>query len=595
MFAPIVLLPLVAAIVAIALYRRQSAARYIAIAGSAIGFALTLAVSYGSASVPWFSVGQYAIGISIAVTPLNYLLLFLVMLIGPLIMVYSAGYMDTLSEQRRYYIEMLSFQAAMALFAISGSFITMFIAWEFLSLTSYLLIGFWHARDSANRAARKALTIIFIGDLALLASIVIFWNIFGTLEFAQIIASAGAHVSIDLTAGILLLLLAIFTKSAQFPFHEWLIDAMEGPTPVSAYLHSSTMVKAGVFAAILLYPLFSSVGISHIILVFGIVTAVISTIAAAREYHVKKVIAYSTIQELSIMLVAVGGGAVIAAIYFFFAQSFYKALLFFGAGVEMKSTGKEYLNEVSGLRSNRLVYLSTLFGVVSLAGFIPFSGFFANEGIGSSMMSNLVVYAIISGISMLTSFYIFRWLSYGAKKGRGAYIDGNYAGQPKTMVYPMVLLAALTLVSSAFVVYVAGFLNYGGYLAYLALPSSVPAGLLDSVLFLVLISAGAALGYLTYYKNRIKVSAKRLDAVLYTNPIVNWGYKMIAAITYATAEGISAFDFYLNNGFDWIGRLTLRSGYVIRRASVGDINSYAAIFIIGILALFAAFYYLVVL
>lgn len=595
MFAPIILLPLVAAIVAIAIFRKPQAAKYLAITGSLIGLGLTLAVSYGSANIAWFSVGSHTISLSIAVTPLNYLLLFVVMLMGPIVMIYSAGYMGTLSEHRRYYIEMLSFQAAMATFAISGSFITLFIAWEFLSLTSYLLIGFWHSRERANRAARKALTIIFIGDLALLASIVIFWNIFGTLSFVQIIASVSSHVSADLTAGMLLLLLAIFTKSAQFPFHEWLIDAMEGPTPVSAYLHSSTMVKAGVFAAILLYPLFSSTGVSGIMLVFGIVTAIISTLAASREYHVKKVIAYSTIQELSIMLVAVASGAIMAAIYFFFAQSFYKALLFFTSGVEMESTDKEYLNEISGLRENRLVYLSTIFGVVSLAGFIPFSGFFANEGISISLLPNLAVYAVISGISLLTSFYIFRWVSYGAKRSKNAYVSGNYRGQPKSMVYPMVLLAALTLVSSAFVIYMGGFLNYGGYLAYLYIPGSLPSGIADGIVFLILISIGAVLGYEVYYKNRIKMSASRLDPIIYTNPIISWGYLAVAAIAYAAAEGISAFDTYLGYLLDRIGRVTVQSGYLVRRASVGDINSYAAMFIIGVLALFALFYYLVIL
>jgi NADH-quinone oxidoreductase subunit L len=137
--------------------------------------------------------------------------------------------------------------------------------------------------------------------------------------------------------------IAIFTKSAQFPFHEWLTDAMEGPTPVSAYLHSSTMVKAGVFAAILLFPPLPGNGMLPIILVFGIITAILSTFGALRELHIKKVIAYSTIQELSIMFIAIGSGALLAAVYFFFVQTFYKALLFFSAGNIMEATGSEYI------------------------------------------------------------------------------------------------------------------------------------------------------------------------------------------------------------------------------------------------------------
>ncbi len=594
MLALVVIVPLIAAILGIAAVKDPKKAKYIAVAGSIISFASVALVGYGTATIPWLSVGVHVFNISISVTPLNYLLLFLVLLVGVFVMVYSVGYMTTLSEHRRFFLEIIAFQTAMAVFAVSGNFITLFFAWEFLSLTSYLLIGFWNHRDSANRAARRSLTIIFIGDLALLGSIIMFWSAFGTPEFSSIISMLSSVHPAGVSIASMLLLIAIFTKSAQFPFHEWLIDAMEGPTPVSAFLHSSTMVKAGVFVAIILAPIFYVGGTDGFMVAIGIVTAVIATVAAAREMHIKKVIAYSTIQELSIMLVAAGSSFILPAIYFFFAQTFYKALLFFSSGVSMESTGKENLNDMYGLRSSKILYASTIFGVLSLAGFIPFSGFFASSLIGTSLLSNTVVYAIMLGISMLTSFYIFRWVSFQARTTKSVEITANYMSTPANMKYPIALLAAFTLLASAFIIYMPGFLNYGGYLNYLSIPNSVNLSIQDGILFTILVSAGAALAYLVYYKNIIKFSAKSMDIFLYTRPIMNLIYRVFTMVTYGIAEGASVFDSYLSDGFDMLGRLTYRSGYILRRASVGDINMYALIFIIGIIALLIPFYLLVI-
>jgi NADH:ubiquinone oxidoreductase subunit 5 (subunit L)/multisubunit Na+/H+ antiporter MnhA subunit len=595
MIAVIVLLPLLLGMLAVALIRSMSKIRYAAIIAGAASLALLPLVNYGTTTLPWLLIAGSDIGVTISLTPLSLMLLSIVLLIGLFVLIYSAGYMESVLDHRRFYLEMLAFEAAMATFAVSGNFITLFIAWEFLSLTSYLLIGFLHNRNSAIRAARKALTIVFIGDLTLIGSIVLFWHVFGTLEFAQIISMAGAVHSIDLYIAVLLLLIAIFTKSAQFPFHEWLIDAMEGPTPVSAYLHSSTMVKAGVFAAILLYPLFAAPDVSWIIFTASAVTLVLSTLAAAREMHVKKVIAYSTIQELSIMMLAISSGAVLAAIYFFFVQSFYKALLFFGSGVAMEATGRENLDEVNGFGARKLAYLSTLFGVLSLAGFVPFSGFFSNTGISSSLTGNLPAYALLSGVAVLTSFYIVRWFSYLSRNDkRSASYAPNYLTMPRSMVYPMAVLAALTLAASAVFFSISTFLSAGSYLSYLPVQSPLSISATDGALFTVLIAVGAVLSYMVYYRRSIKSGIGSLNRIIYTGPIMNWSYHVVAVITSGLSAGISEFDSRLNDFFDSMGITTVRAGYGIRRVSVGSINTYAAIFILGILALFISFYYLVI-
>ncbi len=595
MLALIVILPLLLGIVAISFIRDIAKMKYVAIAAGAVALMLMPLVSYGTTSVNWFSIGSFGIDLTIAVTPLNFLLLSLVILIGLLVLVYSSGYIRSVFEQRRFYVEMLAFETAMATFAVSGNFVVLFIAWEFLSLTSYLLIGFLYHKNSANRAARKALTIIFMGDLALIASIALFWNAFGTLEFAQIIAATQiAHVSVALYSGSLLLLFAVLTKSAQFPFHEWLIDAMEGPTPVSAYLHSSTMVKAGVFTVILLYPLFRIGAVGDLLFASSAITLVLATLAASREMHIKKVIAYSTIQELSIMMLALSVGAVLPAIFFFFVQSFYKALLFFSSGVAMEASGKEDINEIYGLNANRMLYISTLFGVLSLAGFIPFSGFFANEGI-SLAIGNEYVRLLLAGISLLTSFYIVRWFSYLSRSGkRSQVLAGNYVSASKNMIYPIAALAVLTLAASGLFFSITGFLGYGGALSYLSLGNSMPFSATDSVMYLVIIAFGAALGYFTYYKNSIKIGIGYLGRIIYTGPIVNLFYDLIAVITSGFSSGVSEFDQRLSSFYDRIGSLVLGTGGELRKASVGNINYYAIIFIIGLLIMLASFYYLVI-
>ena len=182
---------------------------------------------------------------------------------------------------------------------------------------------------------------------------------------------------------------------------------MEGPTPVSAFLHSSTMVKAGVFAVISLLPIFLAFGatLQETILAFGLVTAVLSTLNALRETHIKKIIAYSTVQELSLMLVLIGIGAYLAAIFFFFVQSFYKALVFFGSGTAMEASDSESLYDSAGMKSNRLVYITTAVSVLSIAGIIPFSGFFVNTFIGYSIPSyTSPFYIFFSAIALIMIF-----------------------------------------------------------------------------------------------------------------------------------------------------------------------------------------------
>ncbi|MDE1834746.1 MAG: hypothetical protein KGH64_05410, partial [Candidatus Micrarchaeota archaeon] len=307
-----------------------------------------------------------------------------------------------------------------------------------------------------------------------------------------------------------------------------------------------------------------------------------------------RVIAYSTVQELSIMMVAIGSNAVLAAVYFFFAQTFYKALLFFSAGNIMEATERDYLNDASGLTSNPLIYYTTLAGVLSLAGFIPFAGFFANEGISNAVSSNMNVYLIMSLISVLTSFYIFRWMFYPSRKPKADIAD-RYSTQPATMVLPMALLAALALLASAFFFMISDFISYGNYLPFLS-GLSLQINIMDSAIFLVLITIGAGLSYMAYVAENIAGGPLliRIRDMLYTNPLVNLFYRAVYGFTYEVAEAASILDTGISDVFDDVGLLTVYSGNAIKRLSVGSINLYALMVIVGILAMFAAFYLTVI-
>ncbi len=594
----LLVVPMLAALAVVLLSGNRRWSKYVAIVGSVSGLLLLYFISYGTTTLPWFTIGNFTFNITMTIEQFNLALLFVVLFIGSLIMVYSSAFMELLSEQRRYYAEMLAFEISMVVFAMSGNFILLFIAWEFLSLLSYLLIGFWHVRDRTNRAARLAVTTVFIGDIALIAAIVIFWSYFGSLEFSTILASVPAVIPIRLYAGVLLLLLAIFTKSAQFPFQEWLPEAMEGPTPVSAFLHSSTMVKAGVFAAIILFPLLYGANVLPVILAVGIITAVISTLNAMKETQIKKVLAYSTVQELALMLIAVSVGAIFAAIYFFVIQSFYKALLFFSSGSIMRSTSEEHLGNVSGLRSNKLLFASTLIGVLSVAGFFPLSGFFAAASLDTTIFGNMLVYVIISLVGFGTSFYIFRWFFNVSKRPAGVGVEIRYSGESRRIVYPAALLALSTVAASVIFLGIERFLSQGAASApYLSNSLPLGIGLYDAIIFTVLIIAGAVISYLVYasrYSKRLlRVGMGPLKSLVYSHMVFMAVYNLLAKFVYYIGDGIGFFDDSLNTALDYLGHTVIAIASRFRRISVGAINPYAFIFIIGLIFLLAYAYMVV--
>ncbi|MGC8587173.1 MAG: NADH-quinone oxidoreductase subunit L [Candidatus Micrarchaeia archaeon] len=581
MMALLMIAPLIVAMLLSLWLKRY--AHYIGLLGSLSSLAMLPFVGRGVERIVWFSIGSFSLSITTSIGAMNMLLLSIVAVVGVLIFAYSVGYIDLPSERRRFFVEMLAFEAAMLAFAMAGNFILFFVAWEFLSLTSYLLIGFWYKKESAARAARKAITIVLIGDISLIAAIAIMWSVYGTLQFSTILTVAKPQALVYMAMA--LLIVAIFTKSAQFPFSEWLPDAMEGPVPVSAFLHSSTMVKAGVFAAIVLFPLFVLYHLLYVLLAFGITTTVLATLNAMRETHVKRVLAYSTLNELGIMFTAIGGGAIIAAVYLFFAQSFYKALLFFSSGIMMKASKKESIEEISGIAHNKLIYNTTLFGVLSLAGFFPFAGFFANVAIGASLYSNILLYAILGAVSLGTSFFIFRWLYMPMRNKETDAADIGYDAIPSSMKYSAVLMAALALVSVLFFKVVTN----AAATTYLPYAGTFSMRLTDMAVETILVALGAYISYRMYMEAKLAIEWKKLYKIAQNSAIVNDLYSYAASAFVLLSDGVNMFDLAVNDTFDKSAAYISASSGFLRRSVSGSISLYILAFAIGfvLLAIYA--------
>ena len=552
---------------------------YIATFSAAVSFALSILLLYNRSphsEVVWFSIGSYAVHLSFTTAPLNMLLLLIVSGIGTLICWYSIGYIETPSQRGRFFFELLVFMAAMMLFAISANFVTMFIGWELLGVTSYLLIGFWHWKEKVPRAARKSITTIIIGDIAILMAMIILWSSYHTFNFSAILS---APYSSAITVSMSLVLIGVFTKSAQFPFHEWLADAMEGPTPVSAFLHSSTMVKAGVFLVAVLLPLFIKAGLGPVLVAVGMVTVVLGASNALTEHHIKRVLAYSTIEDLGLMFIALGFNALAAAMLLFLVQAFYKAAIFMGAGSIMRANDEdtEIFNSY-GSASNRMLFVSNVIAAVSLAGIFPLSGFFGKFVVESAV--SIPIYILLLAIDVASSAYIFRWLFIPMRAPEHASLSkARYSHIPLSMLVPEAILA-VAVVAGGY-----AFVSLPGYLSLHPLGINVIGAVLESIM----VAVGFVAAYLVYKKNPERIPYTRLHKLAFNSPYINSAYSAIAKSFYAAGYAISGLNTAIDDIFEDAGDAFKYFGSAGRRIENGQLKLYALVFALGIIALFIIF------
>lgn len=399
----------------------------------------------------WIPVEGIDAHFSLSLDTLSLMMSLIITGIGFLIHLYSIGYMDHEKDYARYFACMNFFIFSMLLLVLSADFLLFFVGWEGVGLASYLLIGFWYSKKEAAEAATKAFVVNRIGDWGLLIGILLLLNISGSSNMNEISEKAKMYFSIGaplITLITLLLFWGSSGKSAQFPLHVWLPDAMEGPTPVSALIHAATMVTAGVYLVVRLEALFllSPITMFVICIIAGL-TSLFAALSAMGQTDLKRVLAYSTISQLGLMFISCGIGAFYAAMFHLMTHAFIKALLFLSAGniIHMLG-GTTQMNEMGGLRKY-LPKTNILFliGVIAMAGVPPFAAFFSKELIFEEeyfIHANLLFYGTWI-ISILTGYYLMRaylYTFYGEK-----HFEKNVEEAPEIMWKPLMVLAFLSL------------------------------------------------------------------------------------------------------------------------------------------------------
>ena len=402
----------------------------------------------------WIASGDFVINISFLVDALTAMLLLVVSTVGFLVHIYSIGYMDGDRGFWRFFAYLNLFMFSMLLLILGDNFLMLYVGWEAVGLCSYLLIGFWYKKPSAAGAAKKAFVVNRVGDLGFGLGIMMIWVNLGTLSFREVFAEIGTLDEGTTTIIALLLFAGAVGKSAQFPLHVWLPDAMEGPTPVSALIHAATMVNAGVYMVARANPIFAeSPAAMWTVAIVGVFTAIFAAAIALTQNDIKKVLAYSTVSQLAYMFFALGIGACVAAIFHLVSHGFFKGLLFMGSGSVIHGAGGEQdMRYMGNLRAKmRWTYVTMVIGSLALAGIPIFAGFFSKDEILAESFNRgyIVFYVVGTIVAFMTAFYTFRMIFmtfWGEWRGPKAVWDHIHESAP-TMVAPLAILAVPTILA----------------------------------------------------------------------------------------------------------------------------------------------------
>ncbi len=560
----------------------------------------------------WIHVGSLTVPFSFLIDPLSALMLLVVTGIGFLIHVYSIGYMHDDAGFAKFFAYLNLFIFFMLLLVLGSNYVILFIGWEGVGLSSYLLIGFWFTNASYASAAKKAFVMNRIGDLGFLIAIFLIFAAFGSIEFAKVFPQAatmasGSCILILITA---LLFVGATGKSAQIPLFTWLPDAMAGPTPVSALIHAATMVTAGIYMIARSNILFTLAPQTlEIVSIIGLATAILAATIALTQTDIKKVLAYSTVSQLGYMFLGLGVGAYTGAFFHVITHAFFKALLFLGAGSVIHAMSNEQdLRNMGGLRKKLpITFLTMLIGTIAISGLPPFAGFFSKDEILAHAHQHSPVLWVIGVIgAMFTAFYMFRMLFltfYGNFRGTTDQ-EHHLHESPKSMTVPLIILAVLSAVGGF--IGVPEVLGGNHWLAHFLAPvfeaSNTKMGELSlthsTEYILMVISVAGVLfalffAYLKYVRNAhtpvadtekrsllAKLSYNKyyideLYEALITRPLdvlSNFFYKVVEKI------GIDGFV----NG---IGKTTIEASKGFRLLQTGNIGFYIFMMILGTMAL----------
>src|SRR6266536_3347872 len=514
--------------------RRKSAVvlaitgQVVALAMSVLAFLLTLQTQGFRViqNFTWFTFGEQTLRLGFVLDPLAVAMLVMISLVGLCIFVFSVGYMAEDKNFTRFFAYMSFFSGAMLGLVIANSLLLLFIFWELVGLASYLLIGCWIERPSAAGAAKKAFLATRIGDMGFFLGMLWLYNRSGTLLFYDsgngCLESAGlALLGASATFIALLIFCGAVGKSGQFPLHVWLPDAMEGPTPVSALIHAATMVAAGVFLVARVYPLFSLGAINGVtssltvVVWIGVTTALMAALIAIAQADIKRILAYSTVSQLGLMMVSLGVGGVAAGMMHLLAHGFFKALLFLGAGSVIHGCdGEQDIRKMGGLRWLMPITFSTYaIGMMALSG-VPlfFSGGWTKEEIlhvTAHWPASRLPYYFLLIVVLLTALYMTRQIIYVFLGDRR--VASQHAHEsPRVMTMPLIALAICAILFSIVLTPAWPWLH--DYLTGSAARVEL-VRLIQPTLFLslILVGAGFALGVWIYRKAGVQDRQRPAD------------------------------------------------------------------------------------
>jgi NADH-quinone oxidoreductase subunit L len=560
-------------------------------------------------------VGGQSLEIELAlnVDGLSAIMLVVVTSVSLLVQVYSQGYMAGDGGYSRYYAWMSLFTAAMLGLVLFDSILIIYVFWELVGLGSYLLIGFWFRKESAANAAKKAFLTTRLGDIGFLLGILLIWTKTDTFEIPLLQEMAlGGEISDGV---ITLFALGLFAgavgKSAQFPLHVWLPDAMEGPTPVSALIHAATMVAAGVYLVARMFPIFqASDDAMTTVAYIGAFTAIFAATMGIVMTDIKRVLAYSTISQLGYMMLSLGVGGYVAAIFHLFTHAFFKALLFLGAGSVNHASGTFDMRKMGGLAKYMpITYATFVIGSLSLAGVVPFAGFWSKDEIlGAAWDDNKLLFWVAMVVVFMTAFYAFRavFMTFHGEWNGGEQAEHGAHNAHGSEPHESPLVMALPLLILAVPAFAVGFVNTPmnealGHLLDGALPEASaemlhhpgfnwPIAIGSTVLAL----AGVGLAYVIYVAKSLNaetlqrtwgpaytlVSRKYYMDELYEDVIVRRGlYQSL------TRAGQWLDTNIVDRAVNGTGEVTRRIGEGLKFVQSGQVQAYGTVGFAGLIVL----------
>jgi NADH-quinone oxidoreductase subunit L len=637
---------------------------YLAIAGAAVSTLIAVLVSYEYwtsaafasgvpyvASMEWFAftstTGSFVMNVGVYIDSLACMMMLFSSFISLLIFIYSVGYMSHEgNKKRRYYAEVSLFLSGMLGLVVSSNFLEMFIFWEIMGLCSYLLIGFWSfkhpegdaASINAASAAKKAFLVTRLGDVSLMGGLFVLLYAFQSLDYTVLfdVNNIAAVDSNMIALAMLLVFGGVIGKSAQFPLHDWLPDAMAGPTTVSALIHAATMVKAGVYLTARAFPLFVQVEyVMLFVAVIGGVTAFIAATMALNNMNIKKVLAFSTLSQLGYMilglgaggyvmaigikhgdpaLIAAGAAGYVAACLHMMNHAFFKALLFLGSGSVIHAVGTEDMRQMGGLAKHMPITSKTmLIGSQSIAGFPLLSGFWSKDLILESVMDAftepvgwvfVILWTLAVITALMTAFYMFRmwYMTFHGEEGHAA--KHCHGESPRTMTLPLMILSVFAAASGLLILFGFGdtvcigfdgtkFIvgNGHGHDAMYYLEHIFTNVYTYVTILLALL--GIYVAYLMYNKKTLNPGRfnKEGQSFIYRLFANRWWFpefydQLSLKLGYGTACGVDFIDKQIIDGtVNGLSSSVVGGGEVLSRAQTGNLHSYAGVVVGGTIIL----------